>query len=283
MRRLFILGLITLLIVPVLGAFDGHYWKKLKSEKDESIYGLGLIAKLHYLNGMLDGLGWLSDKTDDLVQTLLNTALSNKENTRIYIDMLDDFYSDYANLDIQIIDALTFCLLRLKGIQDDDTAKEELRILRKIYGDTETILSLREKIIQDEEWYECIRVIDGDTIVVKQLEHEPYRLIGEEIKVRLIGVDCHELEEPDGDIAHSLAKIYTEGKMVLLSCGKTRKDVYGRTLAYVKVAGDGWLNEMLIEGGLCRVLSKHLFAYIARYKRLEAMAKLKKHGVWAEK
>lgn len=282
MKRLFILIFIILLIVPVLIARDGHYWKKLKYDKDES--ELSLMAKKFLLDGMYTGLGWLSHETGVLAETLYKTASAGEGNFEVFVDMLDDFYSDYANLDIEIIDALAFCLLRLKGIHDDDTAKEELRVLRKIFSDRKTILSLLDEIVHDGKLYECIRVIDGDTIVVKRMEHEPYRLIGEEIRVRLIGIDCPELEESFGSIARKRAKVRVEGKPVSLSYGKTRKDRYGRTLAYVNVIEDEkWLNEMMIESGHARVLSKYIFGSMVRYKRLEAMAKLSKHGVWAEK
>lgn len=285
MRRLFIIVLACLLIVPVLIARDGHYWKGLDRSKDawELAAELSELAKMNYLHGMLDGLVFLSDSTNKLVEVLYETALSNEKNIRLYIDMLDDFYGDYANLNIDILDALIFCLFRVKGIHDDDVAKEELRILRRIYGDTEAMLSLRKKEVRDEKFYECIRVIDGDTIVVKQIEHEPYRLVGEEIKVRLIGVDCPELDEFYGRKASVTANIYTDGKTISLTYGQTRKDKYDRKLAYVNVLVEGWLNEMLIENGCGRVLSEYPFPYMIRYKRLEAMAKLNKYGIWAEK
>ncbi len=282
MRRLFILILICLLVVPVMDATDGHYWKKLKYDKDES--ELSLMAKKFLLNGMYTGLGWLGSETGVLAESISKIAFAGEGNLEVFVDMLDDFYSDYANLDIEVIDALTFCLLRLKGIHDDDIAKEELRVLRKIFSDRKTILSLLDEIVHDANLYECIRVIDGDTIVVKRMEHRPYRLIGDEIRVRLIGIDCPELEESFGNIASTRAKVKVEGKPVSLSYGKTRKDRYGRTLAYVNVIEDErWLNEMLIESGHARVLSGYLFGSMVRYKRLEMMAKLEKLGMWAEK
>jgi len=286
MKKAIILVLICLLIVPVLSARDGHYWKDFDKLKDSDDLGdsVSVLAKTKYLNGMIDGLGFLSDRTAILVEVLNKTALSNEKNLRLYIDMLDDFYKDYANLDIEIIDALTFCLLRLKGIHDDDTAKEELRILRKIEDEIKNMMALSEKVVRDNGLYQCIRVIDGDTIVVKKIGYDPVGLIGEEIKVRLIGVDCPELDEPGGEHALLLTIVYAEGQRISLFCGERRKDVYGRTLAYVNVHEEGeWLNEILIEKGNGRVLSKYLFAYMAKYKRLEVMAKLNKLGIWAEK
>ena len=285
MKKAIILVLTCLLIVPVISARDGHYWKDLDKWKDYDELGrdLSVIAKMDYLNGMLDGLKFLTDRTVKLVEVLYKTALSNEKNVRMYIDMLDGFYDDYANLDIEIIDALTFCLLRLKGIYDDDSAKEELRILRKIHGDTKNLKSLSEKVVRDNKFYQCIRVIDGDTIVVKEIRNQPHGLIGEEMKVRLIGVDCPELDEPGGESVHMTTIAYTERKIISLTYGLTRKDKYDRTLAYVNILEQGWLNEILIENGCCSVLSKYPFAEMVRYKRLEMMAKLRKLGMWAEK
>ena len=285
MKKIIILVLTCLLITPVLSARDGHYWKDLDKLKGSDEVGdtLSLLAKINYLNGMMGGLGFLSDSTSKLVEVLYETAISNEKKFRMYINMLDDFYGDYANLNIEILDALIFCLFRVKGIHDDDLAKEELRILRKIYGDTEAMLSLRKKEVRDEKFYECVRVIDGDTIVVKQIKHEPYRFVGEEIKVRLIGVDCPELDEFYGRRASRETYKYTYGKTIFLTYGQIRKDKYDRTLAYVNVFVEGWLNEMLIENGCGSVLSKYPFSSMIRYKRLEAMAKLNKYGIWAEK
>lgn len=281
MKKIIILVLTCLIITPVLSTRDGHYWKDLDKLKDSDEIGdtLSVLAKMNYLNGMMDGLGFLSDSTSKLVEVLRETVIS----IQMCINMLDDFYGDYANLNIEILDAFIFCLFRVKGIYDDYVAKEELRILRRIYGDTEAMLSLRKKEVRDEKFYECVRVIDGDTIVVKQIKHEPYRLVGEEIKVRLIGVDCPELDEFYGSKASVTTNIYTDGKAISLTYGQTRKDKYDRTLAYVNVLGEGWLNEILIENGCGRVLSEYPFPYMIRFKRLEAMAKLNKYGIWAEK
>lgn len=78
-----------------------------------------------------------------------------------------------------------------------------------------------------------VRVVDGDTIVVK--------LGGEEIKVRFIGVDAPESvhsdeseNTPEGELAAEYLKSIVKAEDTLyLQYDKERTDVYGRTLAYV--------------------------------------------------
>jgi micrococcal nuclease len=77
-------------------------------------------------------------------------------------------------------------------------------------------------------WRTCVRVVDGDTLV----------LDGQET-VRLIGVDTPETKEPRepveafGQEAYEFTKSLVEGRKVRLEFDLERIDKYGRTLAYV--------------------------------------------------
>jgi micrococcal nuclease len=123
-----------------------------------------------------------------------------------------------------------------------------------------------------------VRVIDGDTIVV--------RLGGEEEDVRLIGVDTPETVKPDtpvqcfGERASHFVKRLLEGRRVRLVFGVERHDVYGRSLAYVHL-GRRFVEAMLVRRGLARSLTippNDRFAPL--FRRLERRASLAGRGLW---
>lgn len=89
----------------------------------------------------------------------------------------------------------------------------------------------------DFEAVDLVRVVDGDTIIINTA--------GEDISVRLIGVDTPESVNPDENKNNeygSMASEYTKGLLadvqtLYLQYDVTKTDKYGRTLAYV------WLND----------------------------------------
>jgi micrococcal nuclease len=123
-----------------------------------------------------------------------------------------------------------------------------------------------------------VRVIDGDTIVV--------RLGRGEEDVRLIGVDTPETVKPDtpvqcfGERASHFTKRLLEGRRVRLVFGVERRDVYGRLLAYVHL-GRRFVEAMLARRGLARSLTippNDRFAPL--FRRLERRASLAGRGLW---
>jgi micrococcal nuclease len=123
-----------------------------------------------------------------------------------------------------------------------------------------------------------VRVIDGDTIVV--------RLGGGEEDVRLIGVDTPETVKPDtpvqcfGERASHFTKRLLEGRRVRLVFGAERHDVYGRSLAYVHL-GHRFVEAMLARRGLARPLTippNDRFAPL--FERLARRAALAGRGLW---
>jgi micrococcal nuclease len=123
-----------------------------------------------------------------------------------------------------------------------------------------------------------VRVIDGDTIVV--------RLGGEEEDVRLIGVDTPETVKPDtpvqcfGERASHFTKRLLEGRRVRLVFGAERHDVYGRSLAYVHL-GRHFVEAMLARRGLARPLTippNDRFAPL--FEGLARRAALAGRGLW---
>jgi micrococcal nuclease len=111
-----------------------------------------------------------------------------------------------------------------------------------------------------------VRVIDGDTFVCALKS-------GEEIKVRLIGVDTPESRENPklerdvkksglqkeeiirmGKIAAEFTKkLLPEGEIVYLEQDVQKTDKYGRVLAYVWLKDGRMLNEVLVREGMAQV------------------------------
>jgi len=101
-----------------------------------------------------------------------------------------------------------------------------------------------------------IEVIDGDTILVKDLQND------ENFKVRYLGIDAPELEGPDyktcfGPQAKEKNEDLVLDKKVILEFDRDRYDRFGRTLAYVFTV-DEWgekdifVNLKLLEEGYAR-------------------------------
>ena len=127
-----------------------------------------------------------------------------------------------------------------------------------------------------------IRVIDGDTIKVD--------LGGRIHTVRLLGVDTPETKHPTKQVqyfgreASAFTKKWLHGKTVELArdpMGDTR-DRYGRLLRYVFVGGDNF-NAKLIREGYAYAYRRFPFSQRSKFIRLEAEAKQKGRGLWANR
>lgn len=84
----------------------------------------------------------------------------------------------------------------------------------------------------DVETVQCTYVAtkDGDSMVVE--------IDGEEVEVRLIGINTPERGTEEGEEAYKFVKEYlTKGQILFLEYDKERYDKYDRTLAYI------WLND----------------------------------------
>lgn len=99
--------------------------------------------------------------------------------------------------------------------------------------------------MEEEGTYQVVRIVDGDTIVVK--------IGGNDEKVRLIGIDTPESVHPDGsrnveygEIASNFTRTHLEGKEVSLEFDVQERDRYGRILAYVYLDGK-MFNKTLLE------------------------------------
>jgi len=129
--------------------------------------------------------------------------------------------------------------------------------------------------------HEVVRVIDGDTIILK--------IKGKRARVRLKGIDTPEVEnpytaeEPYGKEASVFLKNLLRGELVYLRYedGKPEYDKYKRLLAYVYRAPDMlFVNEEIVRQGYGVVFRKFPFQYKKRFQKLERKAKKAKKGMW---
>lgn len=130
--------------------------------------------------------------------------------------------------------------------------------------------------------YPFIRVIDGDTVAVL--------LAGKEERVRLIGINAPEPNDPGGpecyaeEATRHLRELAKTG-MVDLTFDESQgaRDVYGRLLAYVSLPdGDDLGERMLREGYAHEYTYDTPYVRLDTYKAAEAEAIEARSGLWAD-
>ena len=104
--------------------------------------------------------------------------------------------------------------------------------------------------------YEVVRVVDGDTLIVKMGDSEKY--------VRLIGVNAPESVHPDETkntpegvaASNYLKELLPQGSLVYLEYDVDRYDSYERTLAYVYLEDkETMVNLLLLENGYAELMT----------------------------
>ena len=143
--------------------------------------------------------------------------------------------------------------------------------------------SFAQAYFQSESWtippglpeYQVIRVIDGDTILVRGLG-----------KVRYLGIDAPELRHPTkgeerfGFEASEYNKKLLQGKRVKLEFDLQRRDKYNRILAYV-YSGPIFVNACLVEAGYAEVMTiPPNVKYRKLFLKFQGRAKKDKRGLW---
>jgi micrococcal nuclease len=119
------------------------------------------------------------------------------------------------------------------------------------------------------------RVIDGDTIVVESVG-----------TVRLIGIDTPETVDPQSPVqcfgpeASAFTRETATGKRVRLDYDVDRTDRFGRTLAYVYLADDTFLNADIVRRGFGRAYTLFPFRYIDEFRAIEREAREARRGLW---
>jgi micrococcal nuclease len=136
--------------------------------------------------------------------------------------------------------------------------------------------------------YQVVRVVDGDTLLVRRQDADPQA--ARERRLRLLGIDCPESVKPDqpiepwGPEASQFTQRFVAGRDVHLQFDKRRIDRYGRYLGYVFVE-EKMLNEELVRAGLARV-SIYPGDSEAMARRLRAAAQDAREngrGIWSAK
>lgn len=122
------------------------------------------------------------------------------------------------------------------------------------------------------------RVVDGDTVIAQ--------VGGEELRVRLIGIDTPETVAPDqpvecfGPAASEFTHRRLEGEDVELEFDVERLDPYGRTLAYVWLGGE-LFNETLVREGYALVTTfPPDVRYVDRFVAAQRVARERHLGLW---
>ena len=115
-----------------------------------------------------------------------------------------------------------------------------------------------------------VKIADGDTLTLLTSSNK-------KIKIRLAGIDTPEIKQPFGNKAkQALAKLVFQKKVQVEA---QTKDRYGRTVGIIFVDGLN-VNYELVRQGMAWVYRKYTDDEI--FYRLEAQAKTKKSGLWAE-
>lgn len=128
------------------------------------------------------------------------------------------------------------------------------------------LINGQEAATGDREWLPVIRVVDGDTIIVSDG--------GDELRIRMIGVDTPETVHPTrpvqcyGRQASQFVTELLDGERVRLEHDPSQDQVdqYGRELAYVWLDDETMVNELIIAEGY-----GHEYTYREPYRYRERL------------
>jgi len=123
--------------------------------------------------------------------------------------------------------------------------------------------------------YEVLRVIDGDTVELKNGERLRYNDIDTPETVHPSKqVECY------GPQASEKNKDLVEGEIILVELGSPEKDRYGRLLGYVYI-DDLFVNAELVRGGYAKVNSYgNPGSKLSNLLDIEKNAKKSMNGLW---
>lgn len=131
-----------------------------------------------------------------------------------------------------------------------------------------------------------LRVVDGDTIIVRSVSEAGGEAVGKPRRVRYIGVDTPESVKPDAPVecfgkeAATANRKLVEGEYIELVSDKERFDRFGRALAYVYVGGT-FVNADLIKNGFAETIEvPPNTAKAKEFAALERVAMRTNKGLW---
>lgn len=129
--------------------------------------------------------------------------------------------------------------------------------------------------------YFVTKVIDGDTFWVQDVS-------GNEIKVRMIGIDAPELKKTNRkevgrfakEAKNYLSKLILRKKIYLkFDIGKS--DQYRRTLAYVYLPNGTFVNEKMVKEGYAMAMTvPPNVKYSGKFLMLQQQARNSRRGLW---
>lgn len=133
----------------------------------------------------------------------------------------------------------------------------------------------------NREWYEVEKVVDGDTVRLKEIG-----------TVRLIGVDTPETVHPTKKVecfgieASNKMKEIVDGNKVRIELDKTQgeKDRYGRYLVYLFTFDNTFVNlDLIREGYAYEYTYSSNYKYQTEFKAAQTYAKENLLGLWGSK
>ena len=165
----------------------------------------------------------------------------------------------------KILFLLLICLLIGCSVEENSTSGTE------ITNKEQKLENSSLNLIQ----YEVIRVIDGDTVELKNGERLRYNDIDTPETVHPSKpVECY------GPQASAKNKDLVEGEIILVELGNPEKDRYGRLLGYVYV-DDLFVNAELVRGGYAEVNSYgNPGSKLSNLLDIEKNAKKSMQGLW---
>lgn len=154
----------------------------------------------------------------------------------------------------------------------------------KVIDTFKSVTNFHQQPIQElaKEQVEIVRVVDGDTVVVKFND-------GTTEKVRMLLVDTPESVHPTKgaqpfgkEASNYTKKMLAEGKKVTLEIGNPERDKYNRLLGYIWVDGINF-NKKLIEEGYARVayVEPPNTKYLDEFYEAQERAKSQKSRIWS--
>lgn len=139
----------------------------------------------------------------------------------------------------------------------------------------------RDKDLVHQPIYFVTKVIDGDTFWVQDIS-------GNEIKVRMIGIDAPELKKTNrkevGRFAREaknyLSKLILR-KEIYLKFDIDKSDQYRRTLAYVYLPNGTFVNEKLVKEGYALAMTvPPNVKYSGKFLMMQQQARNSRRGLW---
>jgi len=126
-----------------------------------------------------------------------------------------------------------------------------------------------------------VRVADGDTVTVRFSD-------GVERRVRLIGVDAPEMDDPREEVAwraflsRRFAFHHLYRRAVRLTFDFSPLDEYGRVLAYLWIGGGELFNELIIRQGFAAAFLKYPFRedFQKLFRAAAGAARKENRGFW---